>query len=97
VTLFVLRDTVPAGLFIGEVLPNGDFNVTLDYVVPDYRDLKVAKFLLQDQVEFFRELGVKRLISSAETDKHAKYLKQIGFIPAPVTEERDIVFTRSVA
>jgi GNAT superfamily N-acetyltransferase len=97
VTLFVLRDTVPAGLFIGEVMPNGDLNVTLDYVVPDYRDLKVAKFLLQEQVDFFRERGVKRLVSSAGTDKHAKYLKNIGFIPAPVTEDRDIVFTRSVA
>jgi GNAT superfamily N-acetyltransferase len=97
VTLFVLRDTVPAGIFIGEVLPNGDLNVRLDYVVPDYRDLKVAKFLLQDQVGFFRERGVKRLVSSAGTEQHAKYLKQIGFIPAPVAEDRDIVFTRSVA
>jgi GNAT superfamily N-acetyltransferase len=97
VTLFVLRDTVPAGLFIGEVLPNGDLNVTLDYVAPDYRDLKVARFLLQEQVDFFRERGVKRLVSSPGTDKHAKYLKNIGFIPAPVTEDTDIVFIRSVA
>lgn len=97
ITLFVLRDTVPAGLFIGELLPNGDLNVKLDYVVPDYRDLKVAKFLMTDQIDFFREYGVKRLVTTAGTSKHAKYLKQIGFIPAPAAEDRDIVFTRSVA
>lgn len=97
ITLFVLRDTVPAGLFIGELLPNGDLHVKLDYVAPDYRDLKVAKFLLTDQIEFFRERGVKRLVSSAGTSQQAKYLKQIGFVPAPVTEDRDIVFTRAVA
>ena len=77
ITLFVLRDTVPAGLFIGELLPNGDLHVKLDYVAPDYRDLKVAKFLLNEQREFFREHGVKRLVSKADTSKHAKYLKEI--------------------
>ena len=97
ITLFVLRNTIPAGLFIAELEPNGDLHVRLDYVVPDYRDLKVARFLLSEQVEFFRNYGVKRIISPAGSSKHAKYLKQMGFIPAPVTEDRDIVFTRSVA
>lgn len=96
-TLFVLRDTVPAGVFIGEIEPNGDLRVKLDYVTPDYRDLKVAQFLLTEQIEYFREHGVKRIVSPAGSGRHAKYLKKIGFIPAPVTEDRDMVFTRSVA
>ena len=96
-TLFVLRDTVPAGVFIGEIQPNGDLQVKLDYVTPDYRDLKVAQFLLTEQVDYFREYGVKRIVSPAGSGKHAKYLKKMGFIPAPATEDRDMIFTRSVA
>ena len=97
ITLFVLRDTVPAGVFIGEVQPNGDLQVKLDYVTPDYRDLKVAQFLLDEQIEYFREHGVKRIVSPAGSGKHARYLKKIGFIPAPATEDREMLFTRSVA
>ena len=98
ITLFVLRNTVPAGLFIAEIKPDGDLLVKLDYVAPDYRDLKIAKFLLTEKVEYFRELGVKRIVSPAGSSKHAKYLKQMGFIPAPVTkEESQLLYARAVA
>lgn len=98
ITLFVLRNTVPAGLFIAEIKPDGDLLVKLDYVAPDYRDLKVAKFLLTEKVDYFRELGAKQIVSPAGSSKHAKYLKQMGFIPAPVTgEESQLLYTRAVA
>ena len=95
--LFVLRNTVPAGLFIAEQQRNGDLLVKLDYVTPDYRDLKVGEFLLNQQIDFFRERGVKRIISTAGTSRHARYLKEMGFIPAPPTDDADLRFTRSVA
>jgi GNAT superfamily N-acetyltransferase len=96
-TLFVLRNTVPAGLFIGEVKKNGDLEVKLDYVTPDYRDLKVGEFLLNQQIDYFREHGVKRIVSPAGSGRHAKYLKEMGFVPAPPTDDTDLLFTRSVA
>lgn len=97
IVLFVLRNTVPAGLFIAELQKNGDLLVKLDYVTPDFRDLKVGDFLLNEQVGFFRERGVKRIVSSAGSGRHAKYLKEMGFIPAPPTADSDLQFTRSVA
>lgn len=97
IAVFVLRNTVPAGLFIAELQRNGDLQVKLDYVVPDYRDLKVGDFLLNEQIDFFRERGVRRIVSSAGTSRHAKYLKEMGFIPAPPTDDTDLQFTRSVA
>lgn len=97
VTVFVLRNTVPAGLFIGEIKKNGDLEVSLDYVTPDYRDLKVGEFLLNQRVDYFRERGVKRIVSPAGSARHAKYLKEMGFIPAPPTEDSNMLFTRSVA
>jgi GNAT superfamily N-acetyltransferase len=97
IVLFTLRNTVPAGLFIAELRGNGDLEVKLDYVTPDYRDSKVGDFLLNVQSDFFRERGVKRIVSPAGSGKHAKYLKQMGFIPAPPTDDSDLLFTRSVA
>jgi GNAT superfamily N-acetyltransferase len=97
VILFVLRNTVPAGLFIAELQRNGDLRVQLDYVTPDYRDLKVGDFLLNEQIGFFRGHGVKRIVSFAGSARHAKYLKQMGFIPAPAIAGAQLTFTRSVA
>ncbi len=97
IVLLVLRNTVPAGLFIAELRRNGDLQVKLDYVTPDYRDLKVGDFLLNEQIDFFRERGVKRIVSSAGSSRHAKYLKAMGFIPAPRAGDAELQFTRSVA
>jgi hypothetical protein len=97
IVLFVLRNTVPAGVFIAELQRNGDLRVKLDYVTPDYRDLKVGDFLLNEQLGFFRDRGVKRIVSAAGSSRHAKYLKEMGFIPAPPTADSDLQFTRSVA
>jgi GNAT superfamily N-acetyltransferase len=97
IALFVLRNTVPAGVFIAKLQKNGDLLVELDYVTPDYRDLKVGQFLLQREVDYFRRRGVKCIISGAGSARHAKYLKEMGFIPAPPTDDTDLLFTRSVA
>lgn len=95
-TLFVLRNTVPAGLLIARQ-QNGELHVQLDYVTPDYRDLKVGEFLWGEQLAYFRERGVQRIVSPAGSGRHAEYLKEMGFIPAPPTDDTELLFTRSVA
>jgi hypothetical protein len=97
VTLFVLRNTVPAGVFIAKHQKSGDLVVELDYATPDYRDLKVGEFLLKEQIAYFRDRGVKNIVSGAGSIRHAKYLKEMGFIPAPPTDDTDLLFKRSVA
>lgn len=77
--VFVLRDLVPAGLFIGEPRSDGSLLVTLDYVRPDYRDLKVADFLFRQRAGWFAERGIQRLIAHGETRAHARYLRTMGF------------------
>ena len=78
IALLVLRDLVPAGVLLatrrGERL-----DVDLDYVVPQYRDLKVGRFLFCDEARFFRALGIREIVSPADTDVHARYLRRIGF------------------
>jgi len=76
--LFVLRDLVPAGVLLGTV--HGDrLEVELDYVVKEYRDMKVGRFLFTDEAEFFRSRGIREIVSPADTPEHADYLRRMGF------------------
>jgi GNAT superfamily N-acetyltransferase len=77
----VLRDLIPAGVLLGRV--SGDvLDVELDYVVPQYRDTKVGRFLFREQTEFFRTRGIREIVSPADTVEHAQYLERIGFARA---------------
>lgn len=78
--LLVLRDLVPAGVVLG-VVRGERLDVDLDYVVPQYRDLKVGRFLFVDEAAYFRGLGIREIVSPADTKAHAKYLVRIGFRP----------------
>lgn len=80
---FVLRDMVPAGLFLGEIGQPGQLRVRLDYVTPEYRDLQTAQYLFRERGDLFRELGVHEIVSDAGTPTHAAYLRRMGFAPDP--------------
>jgi GNAT superfamily N-acetyltransferase len=77
-TLFVLRDMVPAGVLVGEV--HGDtLRVQLDFVPPRYRDFKIGRFLFDAQVGFFRSRGIREVLSPPGSDEHTDYLRRMGF------------------
>ncbi|HEX2059689.1 MAG TPA: hypothetical protein VHK90_03030 [Thermoanaerobaculia bacterium] len=81
IVLLVLRDLVPAGMVLARV-EGTTLRIDLDYVVPQYRDLKVGRFLFIDEAGFFRRRGITEILSPADTGEHAKYLRRIGFVPA---------------
>ncbi len=77
-TFFVLRDLVPAGLFIGE--RSGEvLRVALDFVIPQYRDFRTGRYLFADHAEFFRRLGVRVVESDPGSPVHQRYLRRMGF------------------
>lgn len=79
--LVVLRDLVPAGVLLGRI--EGErLEVDLDYVVPQYRDTKVGRFLFGDEADFFRRRGIGEIVSRADADVHAQYLRRMGFTRA---------------
>ena len=82
VTLFILRDCAPVGVFIAEPRPGGELRVILDFVVPGYRDLKIGRFLFVEQAEFFQERGVKEIVIAPRTKQFGAYLVKVGFEPA---------------
>jgi GNAT superfamily N-acetyltransferase len=87
-TVFVLRDMVPAGLFIGQPEEGGRLCVTLDFVIPQYRDFKIGRYLFQEEREFFRSRGFHEIESEPGNREHAAYLRRMGFEPGAAASDR---------
>jgi hypothetical protein len=87
-TLFVLRDMVPAGVLMGEVREGGSLLVKLDFVIPAYRDFKVGRYLFADEAAFFRARGVSEIVSEPGTRVHSAYLRKMGFAPVDPADPR---------
>ena len=74
----IMRDGTPAGAFIGE--QNSEkLNVKLDFVIPGYRDFKIANMLFNEKKGVFTEKGITKLVAEPTTEEHKSYLKRIGF------------------
>jgi hypothetical protein len=82
VALFILRDCMPAGVFIAEEHPGGELHVVLDYAIPRYRDFKIGHFLFVEQADFFRQRGTKEIVVLPRTADFGAYLIKVGFEPA---------------
>lgn len=78
--LFVLRDMVPAGLLLGKLVNEDTLKLELDYVIPNYRDFKIGKYIYNEKRNFFIERGIKRILYSTVDREHIKYLEKMGFI-----------------
>lgn len=78
---FILRDMVPAGLFICDLDGTSTGQIQLDYVIPAYRDLKVGKFLYSSNSSIFADPRITHLESPAGSEKHQRYLERMGFQP----------------
>jgi len=78
---FILRDTVPAGVFIGRACADDTIEIELDYVAPAYRDFKVAEYLYSDRSQIFRASERRRIWTDVGSDEHAEYFRRFGFKP----------------
>jgi hypothetical protein len=74
---FVLRNSVPAGLVLADILDDGSLYVKLDYAIPGYRDFKLGKYVFP---KILHEKEIKKVYSDPGNKKHEQYLKKIGFV-----------------
>jgi hypothetical protein len=78
-SFLILRNMAVAGVFLARDFGNGRLYVGLDYVINQYRDLKPGKYIYQEQSAFFIEHGYNQICTYPSSEKHSKYLKQMGF------------------
>ncbi|MCY6372224.1 hypothetical protein [Clostridium ganghwense] len=79
VSFFILRNMVPAGLFIGSRYNEDTLNVELDFVIPEYRDFKIGTYVFEHNKHYFIDKGYSKFISFSSKDEHIEYLKKMGF------------------
>jgi len=75
---FILRNVNPAGLVIFEE-DGQEVRIHLDYVLPSYRDLRCARFFMDEMAPIWRERGIRKMLSPAAGATHRDYLKRLGF------------------
>ena len=76
---FILRDMVPAGLFIADIDDGPTVRIQLDYVIPAYRDLKVGRFLYSSNSSIFADPRITHVESPPGSQEHRRYLERMGF------------------
>lgn len=84
IVCYILRNMVTAGIFVGEKVTTEstkevDIKILIDYVTPEYRDLKNSKFLFYGNQKWLNRLSVRRFYISNSHPKHVSYLKKLGF------------------
>ena len=79
VSFFVMRNMIVSGLFLAHRTDDNILNVGLDYVIPEYRDYKNAKYVFHRLKERFKQDGYQKVIARSTTSKHINYLKRLGF------------------
>ena len=80
-TVFILRDLLPAGLFVGVPRSDGSIEVELDYVIPQYRDLRLGRFLYSEDSGVFPDGLPTCVWSKSWSERHDSYLTRMGFAP----------------
>lgn len=79
--VWVLRNMMPAGLFVYERTATGELRVLLDYVVPAHRDLKNGRWMFRQGLDELFPEGPTRVVTEGGSPEHRRYLKRIGFKP----------------
>ncbi|MBV9774038.1 MAG: hypothetical protein JO040_08820, partial [Gemmatimonadetes bacterium] len=73
-------------LFVGEPGDAGRLHVKLDFVIPQYRDFKIGRYLFAEEAEFFRARGIREIVSAPGNPEHADYLRRVGFAPTDLAD-----------
>lgn len=79
--VFLLRDMVPAGLVVAKVHGDSSFEVLLDYVIPQYRDFKLAEWLYSDESGIFAEARCRCAWTRVTNSEQEEYFTRVGFRP----------------
>lgn len=77
----VSRNMMPVGIFIGEPRGKGVLEIIVEYVIPDYRDLKNAFYIYENKEEHFLKHGFRELLVKTNVPEHIRFVKKIGFKP----------------
>lgn len=82
--LLSLRNMAVAGVFAGRKTGNRTLKILVDFVIPEYADHKIGRFLFQKNRELFLRKGIDRLVVDTGDIENERYFRKMGFIDSPV-------------
>ena len=91
VSFYILRNVVPAGIFVGNKLEDKILKVDFDYVVPTFRDFKMGEYIYKEKKNLFLDKGFESLVTYTNNEKHEKYLKRMGFYREDSLSTKDLI------
>lgn len=78
--LLLFRNMKPVGLFAYKELDSaGKVEVLLDYIIPEDRDFKAAKFMFTGKNNQLNQTGIQHMVVNPSDNAHAHYLNRVGF------------------
>ncbi|WP_353081204.1 GNAT family N-acetyltransferase [Tessaracoccus lapidicaptus] len=77
-----MREGMPAGAVMG-VREGTNLHLTLDYVLPAFRDSRLGKWLYREGAGALTKEGITTLTASPGVALHRDYLVEVGFSPDP--------------
>jgi GNAT superfamily N-acetyltransferase len=80
VSFFVLRNMAVAGVFLAHRKEDHCLSVGLDFVLPEYRDFKIGKYIYLRLRKRFIDEGFTKVIAEGKSEKYSKYLSKLGFV-----------------
>ncbi|AEH61048.1 hypothetical protein Mzhil_1193 [Methanosalsum zhilinae DSM 4017] len=77
--IFTLRNFMPAGVCIYEVIPDGRIQIKLDYICLNNKDIKGTISLYNDYREYLRNKGYWEILIEVTDKKYKDYLCWLGY------------------
>lgn len=90
-SFFILRNMAVSGIFLAREIAPEVLYIGLDFAIPEYRDLKVGKYVYKQNIELFKDQGYKILCTKSENKQFRKYLTKMGFSEELINEEKHLV------
>ncbi|MGO1368601.1 MAG: hypothetical protein ACTHVE_00265 [Senegalia sp. (in: firmicutes)] len=94
VNIYILRNMIPASVFVASKYDENTLKIELDYAIPEYRDFKIGNYLFEEKKQYFLDKGYNRFISISQNKKHDNYLNAMGF--TKITEDEIDYFVKEI-
>jgi len=79
VSFLILRNMAVAGIVLGRQIDKKTLYISLDFAIPEYRDLKLGNYIYQNKKNYFTDLEYEQICFEPKGKKFITYLKKMGF------------------
>jgi len=88
ICILILRNMAVAGVFLAHENDAETLHIGLDFVIPEYRDFKLGRFIYIRKAKYFYCKGYKTICAIPQSSTHSKYLAKMGFNTSDIKDDK---------